>query len=151
MLTFGGVSAYLTNETNKKIEEANNVIDSTNKEIKVIQNDTNAVKEKTLAYTNRIAKIEQLTNQVVESNRYKKTIPVLLNRIMSVIPKGVKLTSIENTANGKIIITAEARDYDELGYFKAALKTKNILKNVTSDSSSKIDDIVKVTIEGDLP
>ena len=70
---------------------------------------------------------------------------------MSVIPKEVKLTSIENNVDGKIIINAESQNYDDLGYFKATLKTKNILKNISSDSSVKLDNVVKVTIEGELP
>lgn len=148
---FGGISSYLTNETNKKIEEANLVIDNTKKEINIIQENTDKVKERALAYTNRVSKLESLTNQVVENNKYRKAIPILLNRIMSVIPKGVKVTSIENNVDGKIIINAEAQNYDDLGYFKATLKTKNILKNISSDSSLKVDNIVKVTIEGELP
>ena len=36
---------------------------------------------------------------------------------MSVIPQGVKLTSIENNVDGRITINAEARNYDDLGYF----------------------------------
>lgn len=151
MAAFGGISSYITNETNKKIEEANLVIDNTKKEINIIQENTATVKERTLAYTNRVSKLESLTNQVVENNKYRKAIPILLNRIMSVIPKGVKITSIENNVDGKIIINAESQDYDDLGYFKATLKTKNILKNISSDSSLKVDNIVKVTIEGELP
>ena len=151
MAAFGGISSYLTNETNKKIEEANLVIDNTKKEINIIQENTDKVKERALAYTNRVSKLESLTNQVVENNKYRKAIPILLNRIMSVIPKGVKVTSIENNVDGKIIINAEAQNYDDLGYFKATLKTKNILKNISSDSSLKVDNIVKVTIEGELP
>lgn len=151
MAAFGGISSYLTNETNKKIEEANLVIDNTKKEINIIQENTDKVKERAIAYTNRVSKLESLTNQVVENNKYRKAIPILLNRIMSVIPKGVKVTSIENNVDGKIIINAEAQNYDDLGYFKATLKTKNILKNISSDSSLKVDNIVKVTIEGELP
>lgn len=151
MAAFGGISSYLTNESNKKIEEANSVIENTKKEINIIQENTNIVKERELAYTNRVSKLESLTNQVVENNKYRKAIPILLNRIMSVIPKGVKVTSIENNVDGKIIINAESQDYDDLGYFKATLKTKNILKNISSDSSLKVDNIVKVTIEGELP
>lgn len=151
MLAFGGISAYLTGETNKKINEANLVIDNTKKEIKLIQENTEKVKERTLAYNNRISKLEDLTSQVVENNKYRKAIPILLNRIMSVIPKGVKVTSIENNVNGKIIINAESQNYDDLGYFKATLKTKNILKNISSDSSLKFDNVVRVTIEGELP
>jgi len=151
MSVFAAGSTYLNNEMVKKIGEANAVIDDTNEKIRLVQENTETVKEKTLDYTNRIAKLESLTNQVVEDNRYKKAIPILLNRIMSVIPKEVKLTSIENNINGKIIINAEAQNYDDLGYFKATLKTKNILTNISSDSSVKLDNIVKVTIEGELP
>jgi len=151
MSMFAAGSTYLNNEITQKIGNANEVIDDTNKQIKLIQDNTEKVKQKTLDYTNRIAKLESLTNQVVENNRYKKAIPILLNRIMSVIPKEVKLTSIENNVDGKIIINAEAQNYDDLGYFKATLKTKNILTNISSDSSVKLDNIVKVTIEGELP
>lgn len=151
MAVFGTASTYFTTETDKKMQEANKVINETRKEINTIQENTSKVKERTLAYTNRISKLEQLSNQVLENNKYRKAIPILLNRIMSVIPQGVKLTSIENNVDGRITINAEARNYDDLGYFKATLKTKNILKNITSDGSAKVDSIVKVTIEGELP
>ncbi len=151
MSVFAAGSVYLNSEMTKKIAEADEVIDETNKEIKTIQENTETVKAKSLEYSQRIAKLESLTNQVVEDNKYKKAIPILLNRIMSVIPKEVKLTSIENNVDGKIVINAESQNYDDLGYFKAILKTNNILKNVSSDSSVKLDNIVKVTIEGELP
>ena len=151
MSVFAAGSTYLNNEMTKKIGEANSVISDTNNEIKTIQENTEKVKQKSLEYSQRITKLESLTNQVVENNRYKKAIPILLNRIMSVIPKEVKLTSIENNVDGKIIINAESQNYDDLGYFKATLKTKNILKNISSDSSVKLDNVVKVTIEGELP
>lgn len=151
MSVFAAGNTYLNNEMTKKIGEANSVISDTNNEIKTIQENTEKVKQKSLEYSQRITKLESLTNQVVENNRYKKAIPILLNRIMSVIPKEVKLTSIENNVDGKIIINAESQNYDDLGYFKATLKTKNILKNISSDSSVKLDNVVKVTIEGELP
>lgn len=151
MVVFGAGSVYLNEEMNKKIDEVNGVINDTNKEIALIKTNTERVRQKSLDYTNRISKLENLTNQVVENNKYQKAIPILLNRIMSVIPKEVKITSIQNTTEGKIVINAEAQNYEDLGFFKATLKTKEILKNVSSDSSAKFDNIVKVTIEGELP
>jgi len=151
MVIFGAGSIYLNDEMNKKIDEAEEVIAHTNSEISVIDSNIQQVNSKSRDYRNRIENLENLTNQVVESNRYEKAIPILLNRIMSVIPKEVKITSIQNTADGKIVINAQAEDYEDLGFFKATLKTKEILKNVTSDSSVKLDNIVKVTIEGELP
>lgn len=151
MSVFAAGSLYLTKEMKNKIAEADEVIDNTNKEIATIQGNTEKVKQKALDYSQRVTKLQNLTNQVVENNKYKKAIPILLNRIMSVIPKEVKLTSIENNVDGKIVINAESPNYDDLGYFKAILKTNNILKNISSDSSVKLDNIVKVTIEGELP
>lgn len=151
MSVFAAGSLYLTKEMKNKIAEADEVIDNTNKEIATIQENTEKVKQKALDYSQRVTKLQNLTNQVVENNKYKKAIPILLNRIMSVIPKEVKLTSIENNVDGKIVINAESPNYDDLGYFKAILKTNNILKNISSDSSVKLDNIVKVTIEGELP
>lgn len=148
---FSAGSIYLKNEIDSKISETEEVIGHTNNEIRKVQGYVSEVDKKSLEYEKRITRLEELTNQVEENNRYVKAIPILLNRIMSVIPKEVKLTSLENTVDGKIIINAEAKNYEDLGYFKATLKTKGILKNVSSDSSVKLENIVKVTIEGELP
>lgn len=81
----------------------------------------------------------------------KDAIPNLLNRIVYVIPKQVKITSIKNTQDTHIVIEAQAEKYEQLGYFKAALTTTGYLQNVKSTSGSKSDGVVKITIEGDLP
>ena len=70
---------------------------------------------------------------------------------MTTIPKGVQLTSIKNTSDKHIVITAQAIDYQQIGYFKGVLRLETILKDVKSDNGVKQDGIVKVTIEGDLP
>ena len=80
----------------------------------------------------------------------KKAIPNLLNSIMSVIPRDVQLTSIENTTSKHIVISAQAEKYEQLGYFTAILKTEGILLNVESSSGLKQSSVVKITIEGDL-
>ena len=81
----------------------------------------------------------------------KDSIPNLLNRIMFVIPKKVKLISIQNTTSNHIVIQAEAEKYEQLGYFKAVLTTNGILQNVKSNSGQKTGTAIQVTIEGDLP
>ena len=75
----------------------------------------------------------------------------LLYEVRTVIPENVQVTSIENTTNKHIVITAEAEKYEQIGYFKAKLKSAGILTNVISNSGVKEGEIVKVTIEGDLP
>ena len=70
---------------------------------------------------------------------------------MYIIPETVQLTSIENTADKKIVIVAQADDYDQLGYFIAKIKVEEILKNTISSSGQKSGNIVTVKIEGELP
>ena len=69
------------------------------------------------------------------------------------MPKGVQIVSIENTNGKHIIIQAQSKKYEQLGYFKTILRTKGILvpSTVTSNLGEKNDEIVKVTIEGDMP
>ena len=72
---------------------------------------------------------------------------------MSIIPKDVQLLSIENTTGTHVVIGAQSRKYEQLGYFKAKIKEDNILvKNtVISTQGEKQGEFVKITIEGDLP
>ena len=94
-------------------------------------------------------------NQKIEDDLdLKGSIPNLLVGIMSVIPQDVQVTDIENTsANSSkhIVIKAQSKYYDELGYFKAKLKEDGILKNIVSTQGEKQGDFVKIVIEGDLP
>ena len=72
---------------------------------------------------------------------------------MNVIPKGVTLTSIENTTDSHIVINCQSKDYDLLGFFKGSLIVDGILSpsTVTSSSGVKQNGIITVRIEGDMP
>ena len=99
--------------------------------------------------------LTKLSNDVGgnESSRVieKDAIPNLLNKIMFVMPQKVKVNSIENTEGKHIVIELEATEYEQLGYFMAAIKTSEVLTNVKSTSGSKEGSVVKIVIEGDLP
>src|SRR5699024_4852553 len=94
-------------------------------------------------------------NQKIEDDLdLKGSIPNLLVGIMSVIPENVQVTDIENTSGNEsrhIVIKAQSKYYDELGYFKAKLKEDGILNNIVSTQGEKQDDFVKIVIEGELP
>lgn len=81
----------------------------------------------------------------------KDAIPNFLNRLVHVIPTQVKVTSIQNTSGKHIVIKAQAYKHEQLGYFKAVLDVEGILENVKSTSGLKSDNIITITIEGDLP
>ena len=84
---------------------------------------------------------------------YTGVIPNLLIQIQSVIPEDVQITEVENTSGTHVVIKAQARKYEQLGYFKAKIKEDNVLtKNtVISSEAEKDGDYIKVSIEGELP
>lgn len=150
---FSGVISHQLENKTKEVETA---IEKTNKELAKINSDIETISSRTTTYEDLIEEItappeenEQMpTNQRVVG---KDAIPNLLNQIMYVIPKKVKLNSIKNTTSNHIVIHAEAEKYEQLGYFKASLTTQNILKNVKSTTGEKSGSAVQVMIEGDLP
>ena len=106
-------------------------------------------------YRAAIDSINDLSDTTAAANESrmipKDAIPNLLNRIMFVIPQKVVITSIKNTVDNHIVIDAQAEKYEQLGYFKALLDSKGILIDVKSTSGIKDGNLVKVTIEGELP
>jgi len=150
VLYSGGIIA-LTDAINTKTNEVQEVINDTNEKIATITDNTTKVQSKTSIYTNRITNLEEYGSKRSTEYYKRKAIPTLLNEIMSVIPKNVQLTSIENQSEDNIIIYAQSEQYQDLGYFKAVLKTNGILLNVNANGGVKTDSIVKITIEGKLP
>lgn len=153
VFAYSGISIYLNNSMSKKQSEIENETQEVNKQITSINNNTTKLKTNTSRYISMTEKLTNLNNTISEKNKRKNAIPALLNRIMYSIPKGVQITSIENTSGTKIVIQAQATTYDQLGYLKASIKNYNILINVISNSGIKEtqNGLIKMTIEGDLP
>lgn len=113
--------------------------------------DNEKIKSKTNEYKSMIKSLEEANDKITDRNRTRNIIPNLLNQIMSIIPANVQLTSIENTTGTHIVINAQSDKYEQLGYFKAKIKTDVILTNVISTAGQKDSSVVTVKIEGDLP
>jgi len=161
LLTAGVFTVFsnsITNQIDTKTKEVAKATKQANAELEKIDSDITTIESRTKVYEDLIEEITapaDLTSsdEITSGERIilKDSIPNLLNRIMFVIPKKVKLTSIKNTTSNHIEIKAEAEKYEQLGYFKAVLSTNGILKNVKSTSGQKNGSVVEVTIEGDLP
>ena len=95
--------------------------------------------------------IEEDNDKNSENKRYKNTIPNLMNNLMSIIPKEVQLTSIENSNGSHIKIEAKSSKYEQLAFFKTKIKTEGILTNVISDTGVAEGSSIKLVIEGELP
>ena len=145
------VGTNITNNAiNKKIDEVQVATTTQRQQISSIQSDKSKIDAKTADYSKMISNLETINQTIASNSKYKNAIPTLLNQIMFVIPKNVQLTSIKNTEGTHIVIDAEAKQYEQLGYFKAILKTENILSNVVSNNAVKENGVIKVTIEGDI-
>ena len=148
---YSGFSYVIGNEIKTKEVETKDVISSIQKQISLANEDLEKIRTRTSEYNTRITNLQESSNAITEKNKNRNSIPNLLNRIMFTVPKSVQITSIKNTTDKHIVITAQSEKYEQLGYLKGQLSVDGILKNVKSDSGIKQDDIIKVTIEGDLP
>ncbi len=144
-------SILLNNRINEKIKEAQNSIAQTNSQISLANSDNDKIKSKTNDYSNMIKNIQDANDRITDRNKTRNAIPNLLNQLMSIMPQGAQLTSIENSKDSHIVINAQSTKYEQLGYLKAKIKSDVILTNVISTAGQKDNGIVTVKIEGDLP
>ena len=151
LIVYSGFSILLKNQMDKKKEEAKQSIASTKVEIQAAETDNAKIQSKTNEYTTMITNLEEINNRMTDVNRNKNTIPNLLNELMFSMPEGVQITSIQNTVDRKIQITAQSDRYDQLGMFKAIIQTQQILTGVVSTAGQKENNVITVKIEGELP
>lgn len=150
---YSGFSIYLNGAISSKIAEVQDVNTYTMQQIALVASDTTAVKQKTNSYIELAENLRNINEKIEDATNSRDVIPNLLMQIMYTIPEDVQITEIENTAGKHIVIKAQSKKYEQLGYFKAKIKEDNILaKNtVVSSQGEKDGDFVKVVIEGDLP
>lgn len=150
---YSGFSIFLNKEIDKKNLEVAEVKQDTAYKITKVEKDIKDVQSKTSEYQRLAENLRNISNQVSEDNKNRNNIPNLLSQIMHSIPQGVQITSIENPSAKHIIIQAQSQKYEQLGYFKAILKTQGILSpsTVVSSDGERSGEVVKVRIEGDLP
>lgn len=150
---YSGISLFLGSAIKNKNTEIEQATKDVNTQIASINSDTSKIRENTTKYKEMTQRLDELTTKTQEKNKRKNAIPTLLNQIMYIIPKGVQITSIENTSGSDIIINAQSYTYEQLGYLKSKIKEDGILLNVVSDSGQKEGQtgLIKTVIEGKLP
>ena len=138
---------------NIKNDEADKVKEDTLQQINLVSADIKILNNKTSDYEQVTKNLQAYSETSASNLKAKNAIPLLLSGIMKVIPKGVTITSIENTTGSHVVINAQSKDYDLLGFFKGSLGVNEILvpSSIISTNGVKQNGIVKVVIEGDLP
>ena len=155
LVIYVAASIFITNKLNDDYQKALLAEADTKQQIELVKSDIEKINQKTDDYNKMIQNFETQTERIRKNTAAKQAIPKLLKKLSKVIPKEVRIMSIENTEDDHIQIIANSPDYDKLGIFLAKLKlTKGddtILKNVISNSAIRENKHVVVVIEGDLP
>lgn len=151
VIIYGTFSCLLGKQIDKKETEVDELIADTQEQINLANQDKDTINTRTNEYKSMLQTLENLNDRISDVNQSRNMIPNLLNQIMFVIPENVQITSIENTTDKHVKIVAQSNRYEQIGYFKAKLKTAGILNNVVSNSGVNDGSAVKVTIEGELP
>lgn len=150
-IVYSGFSSLIKKQIDEKNAEAQESINSTNSQISLINKDIQNIQSKTSKYTSKIANLEKISEKAQENNKVKKAIPILLNKLMYIMPDEVQITSIKNTTDTHIEIQAQSKSYAQLGYLTTNLKVSGVLNNVISTAGQQQNNIITIKIEGDLP
>ncbi len=151
VILYSVFSGLLASQMNKKTQEAQESITSTNNQIQFATSDNERINSKINEYSTMLKNLQEANDRITDRNKTRNAIPNLLNQIMSIVPENVQLTSIENTTGSHIIINAQSNRYEQLGYLVARMKTDVILTNIISTAGQKDNNIVSIKIEGELP
>lgn len=153
VLLYTGFTIVINNQYEQKTLEANEVRQDTMTKLVAVNSDINSVKAKTNQYLQLADNLRSTSEKIQDDQKSKNAVTTMLSEIMSIIPKGVQLTSVENTTGSHIVINAQSEKYEQLGYFKVKIANENILKadTVVSTMGTKDGNMVKIVIEGDLP
>lgn len=146
------ITSILHGNINKKIDETQAVIDDTVAKNTEITKQTTLINSRTNDYQEILTQLQEASEEAAALAGSKNAIPNLLSQIMFAVPKEVQILSVKNTNKKHITIEAQASEYQYLGYLKAELQNRAILVNVTTTSGTRqSNNMIKVTIEGDLP
>ena len=152
LIIYIAITAVLHSKINDKTIETQEVIDDTVAKTENISKQTALINSRANSYQEILNQLKEADEQAATAYGSKNAIPNLLSQIMFAIPKEVQILSIQNTNEKHITIEAQSSEYQYLGYLKAELQNRAILINVTSTSGTReSNDMIKVTIEGDLP
>lgn len=150
-IVYCGFSSLIKKQIEDKNTEAQESINNTNSQIALVNKDIQSLQSKTSKYTSKITNLEKISEKVQENNKVKKAIPILLNKLMYIMPDEVQITSIQNTSDTHVEIQAQSKSYAQLGYLTTNLKVSGVLTNVISTAGQQQNNIITIKIEGDLP
>ena len=151
VILYTSFALFISGLTDKKMQEAESVKQDTDSQIQLVQSDIDGINSKATEYTDLTETVKSLKDEQRENKKVKNSIPNFLTALMFAVPKRVSIRSITNTSGYTIRVIAQSDLYSQLAYLIGAMKTSNMLYNVTVSASVKdTNDIITVVIEGSL-
>jgi len=163
IIVYSGFSITIGNQLNAKMLEAKDTDKDVTSQLTAMRLDIKQIESKADRYATLVENLETASNQLVTNASTKDAITTLLNQIIEIIPKDVQITSIKSVENvtekgkaaegQKIRIEAQAKTYEQLGYFKIKLETSGTFQygSVYSTQGTESTGYKKIVIEGVLP
>ena len=153
LIIYSSFSSLINKQMQSKTNQAQASIANTNKQIQAVDTDNEKIQAVTNEYTTMIQNLQEINYKIANTNKVKTAIPNLLTALMTAMPEDVQITSISNTSDTHIEIVAQSKDYGQLGFLKAKIKTDGILQKdtVVSTAGEKNNDVITMKIEGELP
>ena len=151
VIIYSSFAIFISSVTDKKIQETEDVKKDTDSQIQQVQADIDGINDKATEYSDLLETIKNLRDEQKENKKVKHSIPNFLTALMYAVPKRVSIRSITNTSGYTIRVIAQSDLYSQLAYLIGAMKTSNMLYDVTVSASVKdSSDIITVVIEGSL-
>lgn len=150
IMLYVATTELLAKAIETKIAETEQVIINIDTEIAKVEEYEKLINTKTTEYLNIIQTIDSTNAEISDSYSRKNAIPNLLNQIMYVVPTEVRILLIRNDTGKNVTIVAQAEEYNQLGYFKAALEEEGILTNVNATKATKQNNLINITLTGEL-
>ena len=151
LLLYAVTTGFIHKKIDNKITLAQEIIDDTKTKTEQVNSYNQLIQSRTKNYESVIEQLEEANNRISEKYLSRNAMPNLLSEIMFAVPKEAQILSLQNTEGKHIVMEAQATEYQYLGYFKSELQNRAILLNVKSTSGTRTNDMIQVTIEGDLP
>ena len=149
-IMFGVAYSFCVNRMVKNMEvKKQNIIAETQN----VNSDIDYVNKNMKEYKSINDEVEDIKSKI-ESNQIGKfstyNVASLLQNIIRIIPKNVRLINISSDDNKKITITASSSEYEDLGYFFAQLKLEGVINNAKINKVNN-GDTTTIEIGGDMP
>lgn len=152
ILVYSILAFMIQEQINQKKQDLSDSISNSNAQIAKAESDISSMKTKESEYKTKTENLKKLAGDTLNDIQYKKSIPILLNRLINITPAEVQITSLTNTDDKHIEISANSKSYEQLGYFTSSIKTSATLTNVISTTGEKDGSgNITIKIEGDLP